>query len=91
MNATTFVLGSVITRLAYRAYQRTREPALGSFTVGIGLLTIGLVIGGVLHQLLGARLLVGVAVQSVFSVGGFAILVYSVYSKRASVIRLVSQ
>jgi hypothetical protein len=91
MNATAFVLGSVITRLAYRAYRRTQEPALRTFTTGIGLLTIGLMIGGALHQVLWPGLLVGTVVQSLFSVGGFAMLVYSAYAKRASVLRLVAQ
>jgi hypothetical protein len=91
MNATAFLLGSVITRLAYRAYRRTQEPALRAFTTGIGLLTIGVMIGGVLHQMSWPRLFVGTFIQSMFSVGGFALLVYSAYTKRASVLRLVAQ
>jgi hypothetical protein len=75
----TLLLGTLITVLAYRAYARTGSGALRALTVGFALVTVGSVLGGVLHQLLGFPLAVGQNVQSVFVAAGFAVLTYSLY------------
>jgi phage tail protein X len=79
-SALTLALGGVITHLAYRAYRRTRSPVLRTFAAGFGLVTLGLLFGGGIHQLLGLDLLAGLLAQRVLTVAGFALLVYSLYA-----------
>jgi len=79
VNAIVLVLGGLITHLAYRAYRRTRDRELRLFTVGFALLTLGFLVGGGLHRLLGTDLLVGVLAQGVLSALGLVALVYSLY------------
>lgn len=78
-NAVVLTLGGVITHLAVRAYRRTGSPQLRAFSLGFGLVTLGLLAGGGVHQLLGEDVLVGVAVQGVASALGFGLLTYSLY------------
>jgi len=76
----TLVFGGVITLLAFRAFRRTGSSALRALAIGVGLLTAGALVGGILHELLGVRLEIGVVVQSVFTAVGFAVLTYSLYT-----------
>lgn len=76
-NVATLVLGGAITALAWRAYRRTGSQALFSLSLGIGLVTLGTAIGGLLHQLTPYNLLTAVAIQSVFVACGFAVLGFS--------------
>lgn len=89
VNAVVLVLGSLITHLSYRAYRRTRGRELRLFTLGFALLTLGFLVGGGLHQLLGTDLLTGVLVQSVLTALGLAALVYSLYVREADETRTV--
>jgi len=75
----TLAFGSVLTYLSYRAFRRTRSRALRALAVGIGLLTLGALLGGVLHQIAGIGLEASVGVQSVFTAVGFAIMTYSLF------------
>jgi len=79
--AVTLTFGAMLTWLSYRAFTRTGAPALRALTVGIGLVTIGALLGGVVHQVVGLSVLTGVAVQSGFSAAGFAVLTYSLYAE----------
>lgn len=74
-------LGGVITHLAYRAYKRTRSVAIKRFAAGFGVITLGALFGGGLHQLVGADLLMGVLVQNGFTALGLGILAYSLYAE----------
>ena len=76
----TLVFGGVITFLAVRAYRRTGSPALRALSIGIGLLTVGALVGGVLHQLFEVQLETGVVVQSVCTAAGFAFITFSLYT-----------
>ena len=78
----TLFFGGTITFLSYRAYRRTGSPALRALTVGIGLVTSGVILGGILHQLVGLPLELSVSIQSVFTAAGFAVLTYSLYTKQ---------
>ncbi|MEF8851790.1 MAG: hypothetical protein V5A44_00965 [Haloarculaceae archaeon] len=78
--ALTLTFGGILTWLSYRAFIRTGAPALRALAVGIGLVTIGALVGGVVHQVLGLSVLAGVAVQGAFSAAGFAVLTYSLYA-----------
>lgn len=80
--ALTVLFGGTITYLSYQAYARTSSPALRALTVGIGLVTTGVVLGGVLHQIGGLPLETSVSIQSVFSATGFAVLTYSLYTRQ---------
>ncbi|QPV65002.1 hypothetical protein I7X12_01705 [Halosimplex litoreum] len=62
------------------AYRRTTDPALRALAVGIGLVTIGVVLGGVLHRAVDVRLAVGV--QNVSTAADFAVLADSLYAER---------
>jgi hypothetical protein len=76
----TLIFGGAITVLALRAFRRTGSPALRALAVGIGLLTVGALLGGTLHQLLGLNLGTSVLVQSVATAVGFSVLTYSLYT-----------
>jgi len=84
-NTVTLVFGGTISLLAHRAAARTGSSALRSLSVGLGLVTVGTLLGGGLHQLLGAGLLTSLAVQSVFTAIGFVALAYSLYAERTPV------
>jgi hypothetical protein len=83
VNAVVLVLGGLITHLAYRAYRRTRGRELWLFTLGFALLTLGFLVGGGLHQLVGTSVLTGVLAQSALTALGLAALVYSLYVREA--------
>lgn len=81
--AVTLFFGGTITFLSYRAYRRTGSPALRALTFGIGMVTIGVILGGVLHQVVGLPLKSSVSIQSVVTAAGFAGLTYSLYTEQA--------
>ena len=78
----TLLFGGTITYLSYRAFRRTGSPALRALTIGIGLVISGVILGGILHQLVELPLELSVSIQSVFTAAGFAVLTYSLYTKR---------
>lgn len=75
----TLAFGSALTYLSYRAFRRTQSRALRALATGIGLLTLGALLGGALHQLAGIGLETSVGVQSVFTAVGFAVMTYSLF------------
>ncbi|MFB6141531.1 MAG: hypothetical protein ABEJ26_13980 [Halosimplex sp.] len=76
----TLSFGALLAGLSWRAYRRTADPALRALAVGIGLVTVGAILGGVLHKVLDIELAAAVSVQSVFTAAGFAVLTYSLYA-----------
>lgn len=74
------VFGSALTYLSYSAFKRTNSRSLRALATGIGLLTIGAMLGGVLHQLVGIGLDVSVSIQGVFTAMGLAIMTYSLFT-----------
>lgn len=76
-NTVTLVVGSFVTLLGFRAYRRTRSDALRALTAGLGCITFGTLLGGLLHQSGVAPLLVGVTVHSVAIATGFLFLGWS--------------
>jgi hypothetical protein len=75
----TLAFGSALTFLSYRAFRRTNSQALRALATGIGLLTLGALLGGVLHQFAGISLRASVGVHSVFTAVGFAVMTYSLF------------
>lgn len=81
MNTVTLVCGGLVTTLAWRAHRRTGSPALAALTAGLGLVTVGALLAGALHQLVGLDFATGVTVQSAFTAIGFTILALSLYTR----------
>ncbi|ARS89349.1 DUF7521 family protein [Natrarchaeobaculum aegyptiacum] len=75
----SLVVGGLITFLAFRAYRRTHQRALGLLTVGFGLVTLGLVLAGTLYEILGVSLYVGILLESLLMLAGFLVIAYSLY------------
>lgn len=73
------IVGGMITYFAFKAYRRTRHQALGYLTAGFGLVTLGLVLAGLFHELLSVPLAVGVLIESLLVLVGFLIIAYSLY------------
>ncbi|WP_276273392.1 DUF7521 family protein [Haloarcula litorea] len=80
-SAVVLALGGVITHLAYRAARRTGSRVMHRFALGFGLVTLGLLFGGGVHQLLGWRFADGVLLQRALTAVGFALLVHSLYTR----------
>lgn len=81
MNTVTLVCGGAVSLLAWRAYRRTRAPALRALSAGLGLVTLGALLAGGLHQFAELPLSSSVGVQSTFTAVGFAIVAYSLYAR----------
>ena len=75
----SLVVGGLITFLAYRAYRRTRQRALGLLALGFGLVTLGLVLAGTLYELLDVPLQTGIFLESLLMLAGFLVIAYSLY------------
>ncbi|SER53076.1 DUF7521 family protein [Natrinema salaciae] len=73
------IVGGVITFFAYKAYRRTQQPALGYLTFGFGLVTLGLVLAGMLYELLSVPLMTGILLESLLVLAGFLVIAYSLY------------
>ena len=78
-NTVTLLFGTFVTALAFRAYRRTGSKSLRLLGLGLGLVTFGTLVGGLLHQVTSASLLASIAVYSVFTAVGFVTLSYSLY------------
>ena len=73
------VVGGVITYVAFQAFRRTRQRALGMLAAGFGIVTLGFVLAGILHEILDVPLEVGVLLESILVLVGFSIIAYSLY------------
>ncbi|WP_380678331.1 DUF7521 family protein [Salinigranum sp. GCM10025319] len=74
------VLGGLITYFSYKAYRNTGERSLRALAVGFGIITFGALLAGVLDAILGVSLAVGVLVDAVLTLLGFAVITYSLYT-----------
>ncbi|WP_049924516.1 DUF7521 family protein [Halopiger djelfimassiliensis] len=73
------VVGGIITYFAFKAYRRTRQRALGYLAAGFGLVTLGLVLAGMLYELLEVPLTLGILLESLLVLAGFLVIAYSLY------------
>jgi len=73
------IVGGVITFVASKAYRRTRQPALGYLALGFGLVTLGLVLAGMLYELLAVPLMTGILFESLLVLAGFLVIARSLY------------
>lgn len=80
----TLLAGGFVTLLAVRAYRRTGAPALRALAVGLGLVTAGALLAGVVHQVARTDIATAIAIQSTAMALGFTVLAYSLYAKGPS-------
>ena len=76
------LLGSGITYIVFRAYRRTGTTSLRVLGIGFGVITFGVLLGGIAHQLLSVSLEMGILINSVLVAIGLAIVLYSLYLER---------
>jgi hypothetical protein len=79
-NTVILVCGGFVTLLALKAYRRTGAVALHALALGLGIVTIGSLVGGLLFHVTDATLGAAIAAQSGISALGFAVLAYSLYA-----------
>ncbi len=82
-NTVTLVFGGALSVYAYRAYTRTRSAALKALTIGFGLITLGTLLSGLLHQFTDVSLLFSTAIHSVSVAVGLLVMAYSLQSTGA--------
>jgi hypothetical protein len=76
----TLGIGALISYFTLKAYRRTGAPQLRALTVGFAVVTLGALMAGVLDQLAaGLGRNVALAVESLFTMVGFAVILYSLY------------
>jgi hypothetical protein len=90
-NTVTLTFGTTITVLAYRASARTGSSALRSLSLGLGLVTLGALLGGGLHLVWGAAFTTCGGVQRAFPAAVCGALAYSVYAERPPLVDLVDR
>ncbi len=71
------LLGAVITYFAVKAYRRTRDRSLGMLAAGFAFVTVGAVLGGLLFEVLQVDLAIGILVEGIFVLFGFALVALS--------------
>lgn len=76
------LLGSGITYIAYKAHRRTKATSLRALAFGFGVVTVGALLAGIAHQLLGVTLQTGIFINSFLTATGFGIIIYSLYIER---------
>jgi hypothetical protein len=77
--AVVLLLGGGVTAAAFRASRRTGSRALGSLTVGIGVVTGAAAVGAGLHHLFGVSFARALLAQTLSTALGFAALAASLY------------
>ncbi|MFB6160729.1 MAG: hypothetical protein ABEJ61_06085 [Haloferacaceae archaeon] len=75
----TLVLGGSITVYAHRAHRRTGSDALRALAVGFGTVTLGALLAGIVDRLLPLDPNLALAVESLFTTVGFAVILYSLF------------
>lgn len=72
-------LGGLITYFSYKAYRRTASSALRTLTLGFAVITIGAFVAGIVDQIVSVDRSHALLVESAFTAGGFAFILYSLY------------
>lgn len=81
LKTATLLFGGVITLFAYRAYARTRSPALRALAVGFGIVTLGAAAAGAVDLLPGFDRQLALVVESALTALGFGVIAYSLYAE----------
>lgn len=69
--------GGLITYYAVKAYRNQGQRQFGFLAAGFGIATLGAALGGIVHEIIGTELAVGVIVEGVFVAVGFGLIAYS--------------
>lgn len=80
LGLTVVVLGLVVVYLAWKGYNRLHSGALLFLGFGFALMTVGSVIEGILFEFFSLSIEQVHAIELIFEVAGFAMVVYSIYS-----------
>lgn len=78
----TVALGAVFLWITWRAYRRQPNPGMLVLFAAVILMTVGAVAEGLAFQALGLSLDQAHIIEALFTLAGFAVLVYSVWSYR---------
>ncbi len=87
-NTVTLLVGGYVTLLAVRAQRRTGSGSLRALAIGLGCITGGTLVGGLVHLSGLAPLLIGVTLQSVSIAIGFVFLGWSLLQRTGADDRL---
>lgn len=71
------ILGGLITYYAFKAYRRTGDRGLGLLCAGFATITIGAITAGISFEIIGVDLAVGMIIDGIFMIVGFALIAYS--------------
>ena len=71
------LMGGVVTYFATKAYLRTEDRSLGLLAAGFALITLGALLGGMVHELIQAQLVTGVLIEGVFVLAGLTLIAFS--------------
>lgn len=80
LKTVTLALGGSITFYALRAARRTSSTALRALALGFGTVTLGALLAGVVDQFVAVDPTLALAVESLFTTVGFAVILYSLYA-----------
>lgn len=81
------IVGGLVTYFAYKAYRRTDERSLGLLAVGFGCITLGVLMAGLVYEVLGMMFGIevglgwGVIVESSLVLTGMVVIAYSLYDR----------
>lgn len=78
----TVVLGAVFLGITWRAYRRQPNRGLLVLFIAVVLMTVAAVAEGLAFRAIGLSLDQAHIIEALFTVAGFAVLVYSVWSYR---------
>lgn len=78
------VLGGFVTLMSLRAYRRTGDHGLLYLGTGFGVITFGTFLAGVGYNLFDIDFADGILLESLLLLVGFAIIAYSLLSRRTS-------
>lgn len=76
------LLGGFVTLMSVRAYRRTDDRGLLYLGIGFGIITLGTFLAGVAYNILDVALADGILVESMLIFIGFAVIAYSLMSRR---------
>lgn len=82
LKTATVALGATFLWITWRAYRRQPNPGLAALLGAVILLTVAAVAEGLAFRAVGLSLDQAHVIEAVFTLAGFAVLVYSVWSFR---------
>ena len=75
-------LALLLTHLTYRAYRRSGRRDIATLSLGFSSMTVGILLGGAVFQVLQLDILLALLVEAAFTALGLGLLAYSLYGFR---------